>query len=409
MKYSKQINDVVIVGAARTPIGSFLGSLSTVPATSLGATAIRAAVERSGVEPAAIQAANIGCVIHSGMKQAPARQAARAAGLPDSVPTVTTHKVCGSGLEAVVQTARAIAFGEIDIAVAGGMENMSLIPHLARGVRTGQKFGDLTLDDAMFHDGLLDPETGAHMGEWAELCAQEYEISREEQDAYATESYRRALEAQESGAFADEIVPVTVPGRKGDTVVDRDEEPGRSDPARFASLKPAFAKDGTVTAANASSINDGAAAVVLMSAEEADRRGAKVLGRITGWGYQAQEPKWFTTAPAGAIRNAAERVGIEVADVDLWEINEAFSVVALANMQMLDLKHDRVNVLGGAVGLGHPIGCSGTRLVVTLLTAMERNGAATGCASLCIGGGEGIAMMIDRPNGHVNGRMNGHG
>lgn len=397
MKYSKEIHDVVIVGAARTPIGSFMGSLSTVPATSLGGTAIKAAVERSGVDPADIELANIGCVVHSGMKQAPARQAVRAAGLPDSVPTVTTHKVCGSGLESVVQTARAIAFGEIDVGVAGGMENMSLIPHLAQGIRTGQKFGGLELADAMFHDALLDPDTGSHMGEWAELCAHEYEISREDQDAFAIESYRRALEAEDAGIFAEEIVPVTIPGRKGDTVVDRDEEPSRSDPSKFASLRPAFAKDGTVTAANASSINDGAAAVVLMSAEEAAKRGSKVLGRITGWGVHAQEPKWFTTAPAGAIRKAADHVGMSIADVDLWEINEAFSVVALANMQMLDLSHDRVNVLGGAVGLGHPIGCSGTRLVVTLLTAMERNDAETGCVSLCIGGGEGIAMMVDRP------------
>jgi len=389
--------DVVIVGAARTPVGSFLGSLAGVPATKLGSIAIGAAVERAGISPDDVGLANVGCVIHSGMKQAPARQAARGAGLPDHVPTVTTHKVCGSGLEAVVAAARSVALGEVDVAVAAGMENMSQYPHLAPGLRNGVKFGDLKLLDSMMIDALLDPDTGRHMGDFADMCAREHEISREDQDAFATESYRRANEAIAGGAFKDQIVPVTVPGRKGDVVVDTDEEPGRGDPERFAGLRPAFNKDGTVTAANASAINDGAAAVVLMSADAAEERGANVLGRITGWAAHAQAPEWFTTAPAPAMRMAAERAGLDVADVDLWELNEAFSVVALANMRLLDLDPERVNVHGGAVALGHPIGASGARLVVTLLAAMAERGARTGGASLCIGGGEGIAMTVERP------------
>lgn len=387
--------EVVIVGAARTPIGTFQGALASVPAPTLGATAIRAAVERAGVGADEVGLLNMGCVLQAGTKQAPARQACRQAGLADSTPTVTTHKVCGSGLESILATARAVALGDADVAVAGGMENMSLAPHLSH-LRSGVKAGDVTLSDALFHDGLIDPETGKHMGVYADLCARENEISREDQDAYAAESYRRAQEAQAAGDFADEIVPVTIPGRKGDTIVDSDEEPARGDVSRFADLRPAFGKDGTVTAANASTLNDGAAAVVLMSADEAERRGASVLARITGWGVHAQEPVQFTTAPAGAMLNAASNAGIEVGDVDLWEINEAFAVVALVNMRRLGLTHDTVNVRGGAVALGHPIGASGSRIVVTLLQAMAARGATTGGASLCIGGGEGIAMTFSR-------------
>ncbi len=387
--------EVVIVGAARTAIGTFMGALSGVPAPTLGATVIRAAVERAGVGAEDVGLVNMGCVLQAGTKQAPARQACRQAGLADRTPTVTTHKVCGSGLESIVATARVIALGEADIAVAGGMENMSASPHLSH-LRNGAKLGNVTLADAMLHDGLLDPETGQHMGTFADLCAVENEISREDQDAFATESYRRAQAAQAAGEFAEEIVPVTISGRKGDTVVDTDEEPPRGDPSRFAGLKPAFDRDGTVTAANASSLNDGAAAIVLMSADEAERRGAPVLARITGWGVHAQAPPQFPIAPSGAMENAAASAGITVGDVDLWEINEAFSVVALANMRRLGLTHDNVNVRGGAVALGHPIGASGTRIVVTLLSAMAARGATTGGASLCIGGGEGIAITVAR-------------
>ena len=387
--------DVVITGAARTPIGAFMGTLSSVPSPTLGATVIRAAAERAGVGPDEVGLVNMGCVLQAGTKQGTARQACRQAGLSDATPTVTTHKVCGSGLESIVATARLVALGEVDVAVAGGMENMSASPHLSH-LRNGTKIGEVTFADAMLHDGLLDPDTGQHMGTFADLCATENEISREDQDAYAAESYRRAQAAQADGDFAGEIVPVTIPGRKGDTVVDTDEEPPRGDPSRFSSLRPAFDRDGTVTAANASSLNDGAAAIVLMSAEEAERRGAPVLARITGWGVHAQAPAQFPIAPAGAMENAAASAGISVGDVDLWEINEAFSVVALANMRRLGLTHETVNVRGGAVALGHPIGASGTRIVVTLLSAMAARGATTGGASLCIGGGEGIALTVAR-------------
>lgn len=394
-RQSRMGREVVIAAAARTPIGSFQGALSSVPAPTLGATAIRAAVERAGVPPADIGLVTMGCVLQAGTGQAPARQASRQAGLSDATPTVTTHKVCGSGMESIVATARAIALGEVDVAVAGGMENMSASPHVAH-LRSSTKLGDATFVDSMLQDGLLDPESGSHMGAFADECARENEISREDQDAYTAESYRRAQAAQTSGAFAEEIVPVTVPGRKGDTIVDLDEEPSRGDPSRFATLRPAFGADGTVTAANASSLNDGAAAVVLMSAEEAERRNAPVLARITGWGAHAQAPSQFAVAPSGAMANAADAAGVAITDIDLWEINEAFAVVALANMRRVGLTHETVNVRGGAVALGHPLGASGTRIVVTLLHAMAAQGAATGGASLCIGGGEGIAITVSR-------------
>ncbi len=392
-----RVHDVVIVGAARTPIGTFLGSLSTVPATKLGAVAVKAAVERAGVDPHDVGIVNMGCVLQAGTAQAPARQAALYAGLSDSVPTVTVNKACGSGMQSIIDVARAIALGEVRVGVAGGMESMSLAPHMTKGLRTGHRMGDFQLVDSMLSDGLIDPYSGAHMGNHAELCAREYEISREQQDEFTAESFRRAVAAQRSGAFADEIVPVTVPVKGGDVVVSADEEPTRGDLARLPGLRTAFEANGTVTAGNASSINDGAAAVVLMSSEEAERRGAPVIARITGWGTHAQAPEHFTTAPAPAVRNAAVHAGVHVADIDLWEINEAFAVVALANLRLLGLEHDRVNVNGGAVALGHPIGASGTRIVVTLLNAMVRGGARTGCASLCIGGGEGIAMTVERP------------
>ena len=394
--YPHCMRDVVIVGAARTPIGSFLGSLASVPAPKLGATAIQAALERAGVAPADVGLVHMGMVLPAAVGQAPARQAALGAGLPTSVPCVTVNKVCGSGLEAVIGAARAIAAGEVEIAVAGGMESMSNAPHALRNTRTGTKMGALETVDTMVHDGLWDPYNDQHMGNCAELCAKEKGIPRSVQDEHAAESYRRALEAQKQGHFKSEIVPVKVPGKKGDVIVDTDEEPGRGSIDKLPSLRTAFQKDGTVTAGNASSINDGAAAVVLMSADEAKKRGAKVLARIVATGYHAQAPEWFTTAPATAITNALAKAGWDTKKVDLWEINEAFSVVSVANNQLLGLEADKVNVWGGAVALGHPIGASGARILVTLLHAMAARGAKTGGASLCIGGGEGIALLVER-------------
>jgi acetyl-CoA C-acetyltransferase len=390
------MRDVVLVGAARTAIGSFLGALASVPAPRLGAVAIKAALERAGVPADAVQTVLMGSVLQGGVGQAPARQAALGAGVPQAVPCVTVNKVCGSGLETVVQAARIVGSGEAEVVVAGGMESMSLAPHIVKGLRNGQKMGALDTADLMIHDGLWDPYSNQHMGNCAELCAREKQVSRAAQDEHAAESYRRALAAQQEGRFAAEIAAVEIAGKGGATRVDTDEEPGRGNIAKLPGLRPAFQKDGTVTAGNASSINDGAAAVVVMSAEEAARRGAPVLARITGWGYHAQAPEWFTTAPAGAIERACGKAGVSPRDVDLWEINEAFSVVSIANNALLGLDPARVNVWGGAVALGHPIGASGTRLLVTLLSAMAARGARTGGVSLCIGGGEGIALTVER-------------
>ncbi len=390
------MRDVVITGAARTPIGSFLGALASVSAPKLGATAIRAALERAGVAAADVSQVLMGCVLPAGVGQAPARQAALGAGLPQGVPCVTVNKVCGSGLETVLQAARAIAVGDAEIVVAGGMESMSNAPHLVRGLRGGVKMGALDTVDSMVHDGLWDVYSNVHMGNCAELCAKEKNISRGAQDEYAAESYRRALAAQKEGRFAGEIVAVKIAAKGGEVAVDTDEEPGRGNIEKLGSLRAAFQKDGTVTAGNASSLNDGAAAVVLMSADEAKRRGAPVLARIVASGYHAQAPEWFTTAPAPAIEKALAKAGWKASAVDLWEINEAFSVVSIANNQLLGIDAARVNVWGGAVALGHPIGASGTRVLVTLLAAMAARGAKTGGASLCIGGGEGIALLVER-------------
>jgi len=395
--YPTDMRDVVIVGAARTAIGSFLGSLSSVPATKLGATAIKAALERAGVDPKDVGLVHMGMVLQGGVGQAPARQAALFAGLPQSVPCVTIHKVCGSGLESVLGAARMIAAGDCEIAVAGGMESMSNAPHVVRGLRNGVKMGPLDTVDTMIHDGLWDPYSNQHMGNCAELCAKEKDIPRAKQDEHAAESYRRALDAQKQGHFKPEIVAVKIADKKGEISVDTDEEPGRGNIDKLPGLRTAFQKDGTVTAGNASSINDGAAAVVLMSADEAKKRGAKVLAKLVASGYHAQAPEWFTTAPTPAIQNALKKAGWDAKKVDLWEINEAFSVVAIANNQLLGLDPTKVNVWGGAVALGHPIGASGTRVLVTLLHAMAANNAKTGCASLCIGGGEGIALLVERP------------
>ncbi len=390
------MRDVVIVAAARTPIGSFLSSLSSVPATQLGAIAIRAAVERAKLASGDVQEVFMGCVLPAGLGQAPARQAAIGAGLDAKTPCTTVNKVCGSGLKTVVMAAQAIACGDIDIAVAGGMENMSQAPHLQPGLRNGIKMGNFNTIDSMVHDGLWDVYNNQHMGNCAELCAKEKGFSREAQDAFAIESYRRANAAISEGHFKEEIVAVTVKGRKGDEIIDTDEEPGRGAPDKLPSLRTAFQKDGTVTAGNASSLNDGAAALVLMSADEAKKRGLEPLAKIVSWGHHAQAPEWFTTAPAGSIETACKRAGWKPGDVDLWEINEAFSVVSLVNNKMLSLDAGKVNVQGGAVALGHPIGASGARILVTLLHTMKRQKAKTGGASLCIGGGEGIALMVER-------------
>jgi len=391
------MKDVVIVGAARTPVGSFLGSLSSVPAPRLGAIAISEALKRAGVPPDRVEEVLMGCVLQGGLGQAPARQAAIFAGLPDGVPCTTIHKVCGSGLKSVMMAAQAIRAGDAGCVVAGGMENMSLAPYLLETARTGYRMGHAQVVDLMIKDGLWDPYNDFHMGMAAEKCAAERGISREAQDAFAAESYRRAQAAIAEGRFRDEIVPVTIPQKKGDpVVVDTDEEPGRGRIDKIPSLKPAFKKDGTVTAANASSINDGAAAVVVMSSDAAGEVGAKPLARIVAYAQHAQDPAWFTTAPAYAIQKLLKKTGFTKDDVDLFEINEAFAVVSLAVNDILGLDPARVNVNGGAVAIGHPIGASGTRILVTLLYAMKARGARRGVASLCIGGGEAVALMVER-------------
>ena len=392
------MREVVILSGARTPIGAFLGALSEVPAPKLGGTAIKAALERAKVPPEKIGEVYMGCVLPAGQGQAPARQAAHAAGLPRSVGAVTVNKVCGSGLKSVVLARNAIAAGEADLMVAGGMESMSQAPYLLPKAREGYRMGNGQLIDSMITDGLWDPYGNVHMGDCGELCARENQISREEQDAYAAESYRRARRAQADGKFKGEIVAVEVPQRKGPPrVVSDDESPGRGDPDKLPSLRPAFQKEGTITAGNASSLSDGAAALVLAGADTAEALGVRPLGRIVGAANHAQDPQWFTTAPAGAIERLLGKVGWKVGDVDLWELNEAFAVVALVNNKKLGLDPKKVNVWGGAIALGHPIGASGARVLVTLLAALADTGGKRGVASLCIGGGEGIAVAVERP------------
>ena len=390
--------DVVIIGAARTPVGAFLGGLSSLTAPQLGAVAIKAALERSGVAPGAVDEVWMGNVLQAGVGQAPARQAALFAGLPDTVPCNTLNKVCGSGLKAVVSAAQAIALGDAEVVVAGGMESMSNAPYLSHAMRTGARMGNAEFKDAMILDGLWDVYNQQHMGMCAEACASDFKISRATQDEFALESTQRAIRAQKEGAFKAEIVGVSAPQKKGDPIlVTEDEGPKSARPEKIATLKPVFKKDGTVTAANASSINDGAAALVLMSAERAKAEGRAVLGRFIGQATAARKPVEFTIAPADAIRKLLTKTGRQVADVDLWEINEAFAVVAIANNQLLKLDPSKVNVRGGATSLGHPIGASGARLLTTLLYAMKDLGKKLGVASLCIGGGEGIAVMVERP------------
>ncbi len=389
------VREIAIVGATRTPIGSFLGSLSSLTAPQLGAIAIREAIHRAGVASDAISEVFMGCVLPAGVGQAPARQAAIFAGLPNTVPCTTVNKVCGSGLKAVLLGAQAIAQGDAEVVVAGGMESMSNAPYLVPKARQGLRMGHQQLLDSMVHDGLWDVYNQFHMGVAAELCAREHKIDRAAQDSHAAESYRRTLEAQRAGRFKAEIVPVEVAQRKGPPqVVDTDEEPGRGEIGKLGALKPAFEKTGTVTAGNASSINDGAAAVVLMERSAALARGLQPLGTLRASGQAAQAPEWFTTAPAASIDRALERAQLKKSDIDLYEINEAFSVVALANQRLLGLDDARINVNGGAVALGHPIGASGARILVTLLYAMADRKAHLGCASLCIGGGEAIAAVV---------------
>jgi acetyl-CoA C-acetyltransferase len=388
--------EVVVVGAARTPIGSFLGALSAVPAPRLGAVAIREALRRAGVEPPAVDEVIMGNVLQAAVGQAPARQAALHAGLPEKTPCWTLNKVCGSGLKAVISGAQAIALGDAEVVVAGGMESMSNAPHYLRA-RAGTRMGNAELVDGMVFDGLTDAYDGRHMGLWAEETAIAQGVSRAQQDEYALESTRRAQEAQKKGLFQAEIVPVEIEGKKGEkTLVSEDEGPKGARPDKIPTLKPVFRKDGTITAANASSINDGGAAVVLMSGERARREGRPVLARVTAWGGAARKPGEFTIAPNDAIRLTLDRAGLRIADVDLWEINEAFAVVSVANNRLLGLDGTTVNVRGGAVALGHPIGASGARILVTLLHAMKDEGKRRGLASLCIGGGEAVAVVVER-------------
>ena len=394
---TKQVQEVVIVGAARTPIGAFQGALASLPAPRLGAVVIKAALERANVKPEDVKTVFMGEVLQGGVGQAPARQAALYAGLPKTVPCVTVNKVCGSGLEAVIAGARLIALGEADVVVAGGMESMTNAPYFSPAMRGGARMGNVEMKDLMIHDGLWDPYNDMPMGMCGEKLAADMGFSRSAQDEYARESTLRAQKAQKEGAFKAEIVPVEVVDRKGNkTLVEEDEGPKNARPEKIASLKPAFKKDGTVTAANSSSINDGAAAVVLMSAERAKREGRTVLAKLGESGYAARDPVEFTIAPADAIKQALGRANLKASDIDLWEINEAFAVVAMANNKLVGLKPENVNVRGGAVVLGHPIGASGARLLVTLLYAMKDLDKKRGCASLCIGGGEGIALIVER-------------
>jgi len=391
------MKDVVVLSAVRTPIGSFQGEFKNLPANALGAIALKAAIERAELDPAALEQVYMGCVLTAGVGQAPARQATLAAGCPVSTGAITVGKVCGSGMRAVMTAANDLRCGDFEMVAAGGMESMTNVPYLATGVRDGLRLGHGKLVDSMIRDGLWDPYSDVHMGNCAEICADHYKFTREAQDAFAQESYRRAREATESGRFADEIVAVEVPQRKGDPLsIDRDEEPFRVDLDRMPSLRPAFKKDGTVTAANASKINDGAAALVLTTAEHAEQLGVRPLARLVAQASVAQEPDWFTTAPVKATRKVLERAGLSAGDIDLWEVNEAFAAVAMAFVEELDLPADRVNVRGGAVALGHPIGASGARILVTLLHAMAERNVHRGCAAICIGGGEATAMIVER-------------
>jgi acetyl-CoA C-acetyltransferase len=388
---------VYVVAAARTPIGAFLGSLASVRAPDLGAAAIKGALARARLGADAVQEVFMGNVLSAGIGQAPARQAMIYAGVPNTVPATTVSKVCGSGMQAIIFAAKTVALGDADVVVAGGMESMSNAPYYLEKARGGYRMGDGKIVDGMIYDGLWDPYGNVHMGTCGDRCAAEYHVSREQQDEYAKESFRRALAAQKEGMFDAEIEPVTVPQKKGEALVLRtDEGPSKGDPSKLSSLKPAFGKDGTVTAANASSINDGASALVLASERAVKERKLEPLARIVGYGGAAQAPEWFTTAPAKAIDDTLARVGLNRDQIDLYEINEAFAVVPIVCSKMCGLEPQRVNVRGGAVALGHPIGASGARIVTTLLYAMKDRNAKRGLATLCIGGGEALAVVVER-------------
>jgi len=390
------MKEVYIVGAVRTPIGSFNGSLSKVTATRLGATAISGAIKQSGVNPELIDEVFMGCVLQAGLGQAPARQAAKFAGLSDKVPCTTVNKVCASGMKSIMMAAQSIALGDADFVVAGGMESMSRTPHYLPNSRTGTKFGNITMLDGMVFDGLTDVYNQEHMGNCGDLCAKEYNFSREDQDEFAINSYKKSAKAWEDGKFADEVVPVEVPQRKGDPIiVSEDEEYKNVRMDKIPALRPAFSKDGTVTAANASTLNDGAAALILTSKEKAEEMGLKPLAKVVSYADAAHAPEWFTTAPSKAIPKALGKAGMDKNDIDFWELNEAFSVVGLANIKELGLDADKVDVNGGAVSLGHPLGCSGARIIVTLINVLKQNNGQKGCAGICNGGGGASAMVIE--------------
>lgn len=390
------MKEVVIVSMARTPIGSFMGQLSTIPAPRLGAVAIKGAMDKIGLDPALVEEVLMGNVVQAGTGQAPARQAAIYAGIPDTVPCTTVNKVCASGMKAIMQAAQSIGLGHTSVVVAGGMENMSLIPHYVH-MRNGKKFGPAQLEDGMQKDGLVDVYDQHAMGVCADACADKHEFSREDQDAFAIQSYERSAAAWAEGKFADEVVPVQVPQRRGEPIqVSEDEEYRNVKMEKIPALRPAFTKEGTVTAANASTINDGAAAMVLMSAEKAKELGVKPIAKIRGYADAAQEPKWFTTAPAKALPKALANAGVSIEEIDFFEFNEAFAVVGLANMKLLGLNDSNVNIHGGAVSLGHPLGCSGARILVTLMGVLNHENAGLGAAAICNGGGGASAMILER-------------
>ena len=390
-------SEIVIAGVARTPMGGFQGALTAMTAPQLGGAAIGAALADCGADVGLVDEVLMGCVLSAGVGQAPARQAGFAAGLDESVPASTVNKVCGSGMRTVMMAHDMVRAGAADLVIAGGMESMTNAPYLSPGTRGGARLGHQTLQDHMFLDGLEDAyDRGRLMGSFAEDCALRYQFSRAAQDDFALQSLANARAAQDSGAFRGEITPVTVSTRKGDVTVDVDEQPGKAQPEKIPQLKPAFAKDGTVTAANASSISDGAAALVVTSADMAAEQGVRIRARIVGHASHAHAPQWFTTAPVPATKKLLAKLGWHVADVDLWEVNEAFAVVPMAFMHELDLPRDRVNVNGGACALGHPIGASGSRIIVTLLNALETRGLKRGVAAICIGGGEGTAIAVER-------------
>jgi len=389
--------NVVIVSYARTPLGSFKGVLSTVSAPNLGATAIKGALEKCNLDGSHVDEVIMGCVLPAGLGQAPARQAAIYAGIPNDVETLTINKMCGSGLKAIMQGQQSILAGDADVVVAGGMENMSQSPHYLMGSRDGIRLGHGKLIDGMIHDGLWDVYNDQHMGNCAEICAKEYKFSREDQDDFAERSYTRSQDAIVNGLFEDEIVPVEVPQRRGEPIiVSTDEEPNRVNFDKMRALRPAFEKDGSVTAGNASTINDGAAVVVLMSEDKAKELGLTPIARIVSQASAAHAPEWFTTAPVKAMNKAIEKAGLTISDIDLFEINEAFAVVTMAAEKDLKLDAEKVNILGGAVSMGHPIGASGARIMCTLLNAMNQKDAKYGMASICIGGGEASAVIVER-------------